>query len=111
MKPNCFYLRLDRSKSKNGYYIVLIELARNILDLALLLKKQFNKLLSFYWCLYYCFPRESWLVLSKKSAVHRLEKEERPRVADRRKGTRSDAVSALTAFHGQLPTVCEEQSL
>ncbi len=95
MKPNYFYLRFDRSKSKNGYYIVQIELARNILDLALLLKKQFNKLLSFYWYLYYCFPRESWLALSKKSAVHRLKK----------------AVSALTAFHGQLPTVCEEQLL
>ena len=53
MKPNCFNLRLDRSKFKNGYYIVLMELAKNILGSTLLLPKQINRMLSHDWFL--CF--------------------------------------------------------
>ena len=63
MKPNCFFLRLDRSKLKNGYYRAQMGLARDILSSVLLQKKQLNRVLYLSW--YLCFiERESWLTVS-----------------------------------------------
>ena len=60
MKPNCFYLRLvylrlDRSKLKNGYYRVLMGLAGNFWDLTMLLEREFHWLSSMSWSLCFYF--------------------------------------------------------
>ncbi len=64
MKPNCFFLRLDRLKLKNGYYRVQMELAQNILSSVLLLRKQLNRVLNPSWCLCFGFKWEFWLTVS-----------------------------------------------
>ena len=63
MKPNCFFLRLDRSKSKNGYYRVQMGLARDILSSVLLQEKQLNRVLYPNWYLCFGFKWESWLTV------------------------------------------------
>ena len=64
MKPNCFFLRLDRSKLKNGYYRVQMELAQEILSPVLLQGKRFDRVLCLNWCLCFGFKWESWLTVS-----------------------------------------------
>ena len=71
MKPNCFFLRLDRSKLKNGYYKVLMGLAENILGLILLPLQQLNRALN-YFCLGFGFKWESEVTLSNGSITYCL---------------------------------------
>ena len=65
MKPNCFFLRLDRSKLKNGYYRVQMGLAQNILSSVLLQKEKLNRVLKPSWCLNFGFKWEFWLTVSE----------------------------------------------
>ena len=81
MKPNCFFLRLDRSKMKlsggqrfeetsklrplkNGYYRVQMGLARDFLSSVLLQIKQLNRVLYASWCSCFGFKWKSWLTVS-----------------------------------------------
>ena len=65
MKPNCFFLRLDRSKLKNGYYRVQMGLAQDILSSVLLLREKMNRVLNPNRCLCFGFNWEFWLTVSE----------------------------------------------
>ena len=93
MKPNCFYLRLDRSKFENGYYRVLMGLAENFLSSVILLTKQLNKLSYLCWSLYI---DSKWELLTTftNSAIARFFEA----------GFMANRIPRL------IPTFCEEQS-
>lgn len=126
MKPNCFFLRLDRSNFKNGYYKIPKVSIANIWESTLLFKR-FNWVLNIFWCssLTSYSPKGLTVPTEVVSATNCLTAS-----FDGALGSASlnDLWESrltvfcsqpfpvqvlrglwLTAFCGQLPTVCEEQ--